>query len=113
MDWKLFLDKTKKDFVSLSKEIPDTFEGFSIMGKEAKKNGLIDEKTKEFVALGIAISTRCESCIGLHVESLIRLKTTRDELIEVLAMCSYMGGGPSITFSTKALEAFDQLSSKN
>jgi AhpD family alkylhydroperoxidase len=113
MDWKLFLDKTKKDFVSLSEEIPDTFKGFSLMGKEAKKNGLIDEKTKEFVALGIAISTRCESCIGFHVESLIRLKTTRDELIEVLAMCSYMGGGPSITFSTKALEAFDQLSSKN
>ena len=111
MDWKLFLDKTKKDFVSLSEEIPDTFKGFSLMGKEAKKNGLIDEKTKEFVALGIAISTRCESCIGLHVESLIRLKTTRDELIEVLAMCSYMGGGPSITFSTKALEAFDQLNS--
>ena len=113
MDWKLFLNKTKKDFVSLSEEIPDTFKGFSLMGKEAKKNGLIDEKTKEFVALGIAISTRCESCIGFHVESLIRLKTTRDELIEVLAMCSYMGGGPSITFSTKALEAFDQLNSKN
>ena len=113
MDWKLFLDKTKKDFVSLSEEIPDTFKGFSLMGKEAKKNGLIDEKTKQFVALGIAISTRCESCIGFHVESLIRLETTRDELIEVLAMCSYMGGGPSITFSTKALEAFDQLSSKN
>ena len=79
--------------------------------RDRKKSGLIDEKTKEFVALGIAISTRCESCIGLHVESLIRLKTTRDELIEVLAMCSYMGGGPSITFSTKALEAFDQLNS--
>jgi len=80
------------------------------MGKEAKKNGVVSEKTKEFVALGIAISTKCESCIGLHIESLIRLETTRDELIEVLAMCSYMGGGPSITFSTKALEAFDQLS---
>ena len=111
MDWKSFLNKTKKDFVNLSKEIPDTFKGVYIMGNEAKKSGLIDEKTKEFVALGIAISTRCESCIGLHVESLIRLKTTRNELIEVLAMCSYMGGGPSITFSTKALEAFDQLNS--
>ena len=110
MDWKSFLDKTKKDFVNLNKEIPDTFKGFALMGKEAKKNGSVSEKTKELVALGIAISTKCESCIGLHVESLIKLGTTRDELIEVLAMCSYMGGGPSITFSTKALEAFDQLS---
>ena len=71
---------------------------------------MLDEKTKEFVALGIAISTRCESCIGLHVESLVRLGVTKAELIEVLAMCSYMGGGPSITFSTKALEAYEQLS---
>ena len=45
----------------------------------------------------------------MHVESLIKLETSREELIEVLAMCSYMGGGPSITFSTKALEAYEQL----
>ena len=109
MDWKLFLKKTKKHYGILNKEIPGTFEGFSIMGKEAKKSGLVSEKTKEFVALGIAISTRCESCIGMHVESLIRLETSREELVEVLAMCSYMGGGPSITFSTKALEAYEQL----
>ena len=47
MDWKLFLKKTKKDYGILNKEIPGTFEGFSIMGKEAKKSGLVSEKTKE------------------------------------------------------------------
>ena len=109
MDWKSFIKETKTKFSILNKEIPDTFEGFNLMGKEAKKNGIVDEKTKEFVALGIAISTRCESCIGMHVESLIRLGTSREELVEVLAMCSYMGGGPSITFSAKALEAYEQL----
>tara|TARA_B100000579_G_scaffold223878_1_gene183217 strand:+ start:267 stop:602 length:336 start_codon:yes stop_codon:yes gene_type:complete len=109
MDWKSFIKETKTKFANLNKEIPDTFEGFNLMGKEAKKNGIVDEKTKEFVALGIAISTRCESCIGMHVESLIRLGTSREELVEVLAMCSYMGGGPSITFSAKALEAYEQL----
>ena len=112
MDWNLFLKDTKNNYGKLSKEIPNTFHGFDIMGKEAKKIGLVDEKTKEFVALGIAISTRCESCIGMHVEALIKLGTSREELIEVLAMCSFMGGGPSITFSSKALDAFDQLNKK-
>ena len=111
MDWKSFIKDTRKKFANLNKEIPDTFEGFNLMGKEAKKNGIVDEKTKEFVALGIAISTRCESCIVMHVEALIRLKTSKEELVEILAMCSYMGGGPSITFSAKALEAFEQLNS--
>ena len=110
MDWNSFLKDTKNSYGKLSKEIPNTFHGFDTMGKEAKKNGLVDEKTKEFVALGIAVSTRCESCIGLHVEHLVRLGATREELVEALSMSSYMGGGPSITYSAKALEAFDQLS---
>ena len=80
------------------------------MGKDAKKNGHLSEKTKEFIALGISVAVRCESCIGLHVEHLVRLGATREELVEALSMSSYMGGGPSITYSAKALEAFDQLS---
>ena len=58
----------------------------------------------------MCIRDRCESCIGLHVEHLVRLGATREELVEALSMSSYMGGGPSITYSAKALEAFDQLS---
>ena len=110
MDWKAFLNSTKNSFEKLQKEIPETFNGFGVMGKAAKKDGVLSEKTKEFIALGIAISTRCESCIGFHVQSLVRLGASRAEIIEALSMCSYMGGGPSISFSAKALEAYDQLS---
>ena len=111
MKWQLFLSEKTKSLDNLSKEIPETFKGFGIMGREAKKNGEVSEKTKEFIALGIAIATRCESCIGFHVSHLVRLGAKRAEIIEVLGMCSYMGGGPSISFSAKALEAYDQLSS--
>jgi alkylhydroperoxidase/carboxymuconolactone decarboxylase family protein YurZ len=40
----------------------------------------------------------------------VRLGTTRDELCEALAMIAYMGGGPSISYGAKALEAFDEFS---
>ena len=59
------------------------------------------------VALGIAIATRCDSCIGFHVRSLVRLGLTREEMCEALAMATYMGGGPSLAYSAKALKAFD------
>ena len=110
MDWKIFLSNTKKSFANLNKHIPETFDGFNVMGKEAKKNGELSEKTKEFIALGIAIATRCESCIGFHVASLVRLGATKGEFIEALSMASYMGGGPSITYSAKALDAFEKIS---
>ena len=111
MDWKKLTGETKQNFAKFHKVSPETFDGFGIMGKDAKKDGHLSEKTKEFIALGISIAVRCESCIGLHVEHLVRLGATKEELVEALSMSSYMGGGPSITYSAKALDAFELLSS--
>ncbi|KIC14958.1 carboxymuconolactone decarboxylase family protein [Leisingera sp. ANG-Vp] len=110
MDWKTFMAETEANIGTFSKEIPDTVRGFGIMGQAAKKDGALSEKTKEFIALGIAIATRCDSCIGFHVRSLVRLGASREELCEALAMATYMGGGPSYAYSAKALEAFDVFS---
>ncbi len=110
MSWSNFLDETMARMATLQEQTPATFDGFNTMGKAAKKPGALDEKTKELIALGISISTRCDSCIGFHVKSLVRLGTTREEFCEALAMIGYMGGGPSIAFSAKALEAFDEFS---
>lgn len=110
MSWTSFLNETTTRIGTLQKETPQMFAGFNTMGKAAKTNGALDEKTKELIALGIAISTRCDSCIGFHVKSLVRLGTTRAEMCEALEMIGYMGGGPSIAFGAKALEAFDEFS---
>jgi len=110
MDWNAFMDETVTKITSLSKEIPGTVKGFNQMGAAAKTNGALDEKTKELMALGIAIATRCDSCIGFHIKALVRLEITRPELCEALAMAVYMGGGPSYAYSAKALAAFDTFS---
>jgi len=110
MDWQNFMDETVENIETLSREIPDTVRGFNMMSKAAKTNGALDEVTKEFMALGIAIATRCDSCIGFHIKALIRLKVTREQLCEGLAMATYMGGGPSYAFSAKALKVYDLFS---
>lgn len=110
MDWKDFMAGIEADIATYSNEVPETVKGFGMMGKAAKTNGALSEKTKEFMALGIAIATRCDSCIGFHVRALIRLQATREELCEALAMATYMGGGPSYAYSAKALKAFDTFS---
>ncbi|WP_282121064.1 carboxymuconolactone decarboxylase family protein [Ruegeria atlantica] len=109
MSWSGFLTETMGRIGVLQKQAPGMFEGFNSMSKAAKRNGALDEKTKELIALGIAISTRCDSCIGFHTKSLVRLGTTREEFCEALEMIGYMGGGPSIAFGAKALEAFDEF----
>ena len=50
MDWKKLTGETKQNFAKFHKVSPETFDGFGIMGKDAKKDGHLSEKTKEFIA---------------------------------------------------------------
>jgi AhpD family alkylhydroperoxidase len=113
MDWQDFMAETEANMAALSKEIPETIKGFGAMGKAAKADGALSEKTKEFIALGIAIATRCDSCIGFHVRTLAKLGASRDEVCEALSMATYMGGGPSFAYSAKALKAFDHYAAQS
>lgn len=94
----------------LRKDIPDTMQGFSAMAQAATKEGALDKKTKEFIALAIGVSTRCDGCIGFHTEALVKLGATREAFEEVLAMAIYMGGGPSLMYAADAMLAFEQFS---
>ena len=84
--------------------------GFSALAREALKRGTLDVKTKELIAIGIAIATRCDGCIGFHAKAAIKAGATREEILETLSMAIYMGAGPSMIYASEALRAFDELS---
>lgn len=110
MSWQERLSATRSGLRNLNGAIPDTARAFGALGKSVKEGGTLDFKTKEFVALGISIASRCEPCISLHIEALIKAGATRDEVADVLGMSIQMGGGPSMMYAAKALECFDELS---
>lgn len=97
---------------ALRKAVPDTMNSFYAMAKAATAPGVLDEKTKELIALAIGVSTRCDGCIGFHTKALVKLQATREELAETLGMAVYMGGGPSLMYAADALRAYDQFSGK-
>jgi len=93
----------------LRKEMPEITQGFSQMVQNATKDGALDTKTKEFITLGIAVANRCEGCIGFHMQKLIKLGATREEIIETLGVAMFMGGGPSYMYAAEALQAFEEF----
>ncbi|MGB0959786.1 MAG: carboxymuconolactone decarboxylase family protein [Halocynthiibacter sp.] len=109
MNWKEYMSGMKNAIRGLNKAHPEITKAFGGLSAVAKDGKVLDVKTLEFVALGIAIADRCEACIGFHVEALAKAGGTRDELNDVLAMAIQMGGGPSVMYASKALDAWDQL----
>jgi AhpD family alkylhydroperoxidase len=99
-----------KNIVALRNDIPDVMKGFNDLARAATRDGALDKKTKELIALTLGVAAHCDACIGFHVQALVKLGTTKAELEEALAMAIYMGGGPSLMYSTNALAAFDEFS---
>lgn len=99
----------RNDLRALRRAIPDTFKGFSDLSRAVRESGGLDARTKEFVALGISVTDRCDACIGLHVEALVKEGASRAEVADVLAMSVQMGGGPSLMYAARALACFDEL----
>lgn len=94
----------------LRKEIPDVMTGFSSLAQAATKDGALDKKTKELIALALGVASKCDGCIGFHSQALVKLGATRAELLETLGMAVYMGGGPSLMYAADALAAFEEFS---
>ena len=97
----------------LGKLIPETMRAFSSLGTAAKKSGALDVKTKELIATAIAVAVRCDGCIASHTKAAEKNGASRDEILEMLSMAIYMGGGPSLVYAAEALTAFDQFSDKD
>jgi len=93
----------------LRADIGPTMQGFSAMAQAATKPGALDRKTKELIALAIGVATRCDGCIGFHMETLVKLGASRAEVQEALGMAIYMGGGPSLMYASDAMEAYVQF----
>jgi AhpD family alkylhydroperoxidase len=97
-------------FGILAKEKPKTTKGFMSMHQSIEEDSALTAKEKEFIALGIGISTRCEGCIAAHVGSLIELGATKEEIIDVISVAVLMGGGPAITYGAVTYNAYEEMS---
>ena len=98
---------------SLGQDNPAVMGGFGKLHHAAVADGILDPKVKELIALGIAISVRCEGCIAFHVHDAIEAGATKQEIAEAVGVAVLMGGGPSVMYGCEAMEALEQFSNGN
>lgn len=98
------------DLTSLRTHVPETMKAFNDLGRAALADGVLDRKTKELMALAIGVAARCDGCIGYHVQALVKLGATRQEIDETLGVVTYMGGGPALMYAANAVSAFEEFS---
>lgn len=109
MSYRELTQQTSAQLAQLRAEIPESLRGFSSLAQAATKPGALDAKTKELIAIALSVGVRCDPCLGFHSQALVKLGATREEVAEALGLAVYMGGGPSLMYSARALAAYDEF----
>ena len=93
----------------LGTRVPDTIKGFTDLHGASPAKGALSTKTKELIALGIAITVRCDGCIAFHIHDSLNSGACSEEIMETIGVAIMMGGGPSVVYGCEAMEALDQF----
>jgi AhpD family alkylhydroperoxidase len=88
---------------------PELMKGFAAIARAALEGTALEAKTKELIALAIAVAIRCDACIAFHADSAVKRGASRAEVMETMGMAIYMRAGPSVMYAAQAIEAFDQF----
>jgi AhpD family alkylhydroperoxidase len=89
--------------------MPDVMHGFGALHESSLREGALNSKTKELIALGIAITVRCDGCISFHVHDAMQAGASKEEVAETVAVAILMGGGPSVVYGIEAMQALSQF----
>lgn len=107
-EYKRITKDISSSLAQLRAEAPELMKGFGDLASAATKDGVLDKKTKELIALALGVAARCDGCLGFHTQALVKLNASKQEIIECIGMAIYMGGGPSLMYAADALRAFEQ-----
>jgi len=94
----------------LGKEIPGVMGGFGKFSAEILKDGALSTKTKELIAVALAVGLTCEYCIRFHVPKAVEAGANRAEILEAAGVSMLLAGGPAATYAAVVLlEVLDEL----
>ena len=104
------LTQVKRTMQSIGKESPAFVKAFLNLKAAVEEPGALDKKTKKLIAIALAIATKCEWCVSLHVKDALDAGATPAEIMETCFVAVLMGGAPDLMFSQRVMDAVKEFS---
>ncbi|MCE9605654.1 MAG: carboxymuconolactone decarboxylase family protein [Planctomycetia bacterium] len=82
---------------------PETWKSFLAFNNAAMADGAIPAKTKELIAIAVAMTTQCAYCIEIHNKQAKAAGCTEAEIAEAVFVAAALRAGGAITHGTHCL----------
>ena len=107
LNWKDYRNQILARIGEIGKLSPDTVKGYSALSGAGAKTGHLDSKTRELIAVAVAITLRCDGCIAVHSAEAKKLGATKEEIAEALGVGISVNAGAALVYSTRTVDAYD------
>lgn len=107
LDWNAYREQVVAGVGGFAKLSPETVKGYGALGSAGQKTGRLEAKTRELIAIAVAITLRCDGCITVHTDAARKLGATKEEIGEALGVAVAVNAGAAIVYSTRTLDAYE------
>jgi AhpD family alkylhydroperoxidase len=105
LDWNTYRQQLAQRIGDLGKLSPDTVRGYRGLSQAGDKANLLGAKTRELIALAVAVTRQCDGCIAVHVDAAMKHGATQEEIAEALGVAIAVNAGAALVYSSRVMDA--------
>jgi AhpD family alkylhydroperoxidase len=105
LNWNEYRGQLAAGVKELGQLSSDTIRGYVELSSAGQKKDLLGAKTRELIALAVAVTARCDGCIAVHSEAAIRRGASKEEIAEALGVAIAVNAGAALVYSTRVMDA--------
>jgi AhpD family alkylhydroperoxidase len=87
----------------IAKQQPPVINALYTYKHEVFKDGALDVKQKELIAVAVSCLLKCDTCLEVHAKDALKAGATKDELRESIIVAMYLAG-PSAAIWSKMID---------
>ncbi|AEM71667.1 alkylhydroperoxidase like protein, AhpD family [Allomuricauda ruestringensis DSM 13258] len=87
---------------------PNQVEAWRKFSRTVFKEGVLDEKTKQLIAVAVAHVTQCPWCIKAHTPLALRKGASKEEIMEAIWVAAEMRAGAAYSHANIAMEEMEK-----
>ena len=106
LDWNDYQKQLAATIGQIGKISPDTIRGYQEISGAGSKTGKLDAKTRELIALAVAVTRQCDGCITVHTDAAVKHGATREEIVEALGVAIAVNAGAALVYSSRVMDAY-------
>lgn len=106
LDWSGYQQQALAMIAEIGRRSPETVRGYRELSGAGAKKDFLGAKTRELIALAVAVTRQCDGCIAVHTDAAVKHGATPEELAEALGVAIAVNAGAALMYSARVMDAY-------